>query len=382
MPVRATNDFRYAANLRRERFPVAYSVSLAVLLVAVLPCSQSMAQSKNAPWQQYMDAAAEANATGDFAGADVLLNSALQLAETVDASGPRPVLTKLVLHLNYLDLGRKDIVKSMAKENLRLDVSSFDREVLLFTRTLTRLANLYYDRWKKENNEVRLEQAQRCLLIKWAIQQKLLPKNSPDLAETMGYQGLISMKQRQWPQAIEKFQDALKVWGEIEKSAARLAAGGRIFSLFASQSPGSDQQESSDPVAVKLLLGSSYKMLGDELREKKQENEARNAYRNAEGQMTAAAHTWLQRWPNHKYTANVTWYLGDVCAAQGRHTEAESWYRRTLAIYESTEGPDGSNVASVVKDLASVLRKTNRSREAKLLEDRYHVHGEGAATSQ
>ena len=56
--------------------------------------------------------------------------------------------------------------------------------------------------------------------------------------------------------------------------------------------------------------------------------------------------------------------------AQGRYADAEPLYKRSLAIWEKALGPDHPNVATVLVNYASLLRKTDRVDEAVKLEAR------------
>jgi tetratricopeptide (TPR) repeat protein len=50
--------------------------------------------------------------------------------------------------------------------------------------------------------------------------------------------------------------------------------------------------------------------------------------------------------------------------AQNRHSDAESRYRRALAILEKTLGPENPELADSLQKLALVLRKMKRNEEA------------------
>jgi len=54
----------------------------------------------------------------------------------------------------------------------------------------------------------------------------------------------------------------------------------------------------------------------------------------------------------------------------GRMDDAESFYRRALAILEKREGPDHPHVAAALFNYAALLRKMKRKGEARRMEDR------------
>ncbi len=55
---------------------------------------------------------------------------------------------------------------------------------------------------------------------------------------------------------------------------------------------------------------------------------------------------------------------------QGRYPEAELLYRRALAIWEKTLGPEHPDVATSLENYAALLRKTGRDAEAARMETR------------
>ena len=160
------------------------------------------AQSQSHPWQTLMDAAVEANLSEDFVTAEALLKAALEVAQQVDAGGPRPVLSRLLLQLVYADLDKLDQAHQMG--NLRLDVSTFEQVLLPFARTLDRLANRYYTRWRelpnteenRQKRSLRLAQAERSMLLKWAIQNKLLLESAKSWRFQPAMRGTEAVKYR------------------------------------------------------------------------------------------------------------------------------------------------------------------------------------------
>ena len=56
--------------------------------------------------------------------------------------------------------------------------------------------------------------------------------------------------------------------------------------------------------------------------------------------------------------------------AQGRHIEAETLYRRALALMEASLRPEHRKMASVLENYARLLRVTGRDEMASLIEAR------------
>ena len=182
---------------------------IAAFLLQALQGSPASAQASRQPWQILMDAATEANLSNDLATAEALLGAALELAQQTDPNGPRPILSRLMLQLIYADLNKPELSQRLG--SMRLDVSTFDPTLLLFAGTLDRLANKYYDRWAAlrdagNSDETRskrgllLAESERCTLIKWAIQNKLLPATDVALASTISaFTGWCSKSNGNWP---------------------------------------------------------------------------------------------------------------------------------------------------------------------------------------
>ena len=63
-------------------------------------------------------------------------------------------------------------------------------------------------------------------------------------------------------------------------------------------------------------------------------------------------------------------YLAEHYRAQGKYAEAEPLYQRSLTITENTLGPEDPNVAMSLEDYATLLRQTGRTDEAKRMEAR------------
>ena len=62
--------------------------------------------------------------------------------------------------------------------------------------------------------------------------------------------------------------------------------------------------------------------------------------------------------------------LAVLYKAQGRYTEAEALYHRSLAIREKALGPEHPDVAQSLENYADLLRETGRGAEAAKMEAR------------
>jgi tetratricopeptide (TPR) repeat protein len=354
---------------------------IAAFLLQALQGSPASAQASRQPWQILMDAATEANLSNDLATAEALLGAALELAQQTDPNGPRPVLSRLMLQLIYADLSKPELSQRLG--SLRLDVSTFDPTLLLFAGTLDRLANKYYDRWAAlrdagNSDETRskrgllLAESERCTLIKWAIQNKLLPATDVALASTIGFHGLVFEKQWKLADAIAKYEAAVKIWDAAEDRRKRLMTSSAQFSLFSGRGAGAGEQ-TDNPISVKFLLARAHVYNGEEHLEKKKESEADAAFKRAEPLLIEMLELFGQTWPDHPRTAVYHSQLGTLYFLQRRYADSTASYRKSLAIHERNEGSTGDNVRFVVQRLAKALRSDNRESEAAELEARYGV---------
>jgi tetratricopeptide (TPR) repeat protein len=62
--------------------------------------------------------------------------------------------------------------------------------------------------------------------------------------------------------------------------------------------------------------------------------------------------------------------LALLYGAQGRYAEAESLYKRSLAIREKALGPNHPDVGQSLENLAALYEATDRVKEAEVLEKR------------
>jgi tetratricopeptide (TPR) repeat protein len=354
---------------------------IAAFLLLALQGTPASAQASRQPWQILMDAATEANLSNDLATAEALLGAALELAQQTDPNGPRPILSRLMLQLIYADLNKPELSQRLG--SMRLDVSTFDPTLLLFASTLDRLANKYYDRWAAlrdagNSDETRnkrgllLAESERCTLIKWAIQNKLLPATDVALASTIGFHGLVFEKQWKLADAIAKYEAAVKIWDAAEDRRKRLMTSSAQFSLFSGRGAGAGEQ-TDNPISVKFLLARAHVYNGEEHLEKKKEPEADAAFKRAEPLLIEMLELFGQTWPDHPRTAVYHSQLGALYFLQRRYADSTASYRKSLAIHEWNEGSTGDNVRFVVQRLAKALRSDNRESEAAELETRYGV---------
>lgn len=75
----------------------------------------------------------------------------------------------------------------------------------------------------------------------------------------------------------------------------------------------------------------------------------------------------IEDWFNHAANLYLT---ATLSYSEGDYVRAESFYKRTLLLFERYLGTDDPKVLNVVKDLAALYRKTGRHVEARKLEQR------------
>ena len=74
--------------------------------------------------------------------------------------------------------------------------------------------------------------------------------------------------------------------------------------------------------------------------------------------------------PNHANTGADLNCLAELYSVQGKYAQAEPLYKSSLSILEKAYGPKHPNIATVLNNYAAVLRKTNRAKEAAVLDAR------------
>jgi len=74
--------------------------------------------------------------------------------------------------------------------------------------------------------------------------------------------------------------------------------------------------------------------------------------------------------PDHSDVAQSLNNLAALYYTQGKYREAEPLYKRSLAIREKVHGPDHPDVAIVCKNMAELYRKIGKKEEADKLEER------------
>ena len=83
----------------------------------------------------------------------------------------------------------------------------------------------------------------------------------------------------------------------------------------------------------------------------------------------------------HPVVALSLEYLGVVRREQGRAAEAESLFRRSLAMSERTYGRDHTAVAQTLEHWAVLMERTGRANEASVLLERARTIRARAAQS-
>ncbi|MFB3153648.1 MAG: tetratricopeptide repeat protein, partial [Candidatus Acidiferrales bacterium] len=77
--------------------------------------------------------------------------------------------------------------------------------------------------------------------------------------------------------------------------------------------------------------------------------------------------------PDYPRFGVTVFNLASVYDALGRYPEAEDLYRRVLSIWETNLGPEHENLAAALEKYATLLRKTDRKKDADKLEARAKV---------
>jgi len=87
--------------------------------------------------------------------------------------------------------------------------------------------------------------------------------------------------------------------------------------------------------------------------------------------------------PEHPEVARAVYFLADLCCRAGRSAEAESLYRRVLAVREKVFGPYHTLTAETLEGLAKVCEQSGRAVEAQELSSRAKaIHEKNAEAAQ
>jgi tetratricopeptide (TPR) repeat protein len=324
-------------------------------------------------WDTYMTAAAAANQQNDFRNAVVLLNSAVQLAQQMGPEEPRILLSRMMLLLTYVDLNDRESVAKLAPLTSRFDLTRIDGSLLPGSRILGKIGMTYYGRWKRASdspNRLYLAEAERCMLLQWAIQQKVLPKQDLDFARTLTSYGAVLSFAGKLDDAAKKFQQALEAWKAHEEFISQREENSKRYSVSTRIGPRLDQV-SEEPLGVLGGLAVAYKELGDQYGKSSREQEASAAYAQSEALWIQLLKAWGSTWPNHQTVASAHSWVADLYRQNTKYTKAREHYEKSLDLYEALEGPRGPNVLYVAEALAGLLRKMNHERKAQELEQRY-----------
>ncbi|MBO0725457.1 MAG: tetratricopeptide repeat protein [Blastocatellia bacterium] len=89
------------------------------------------------------------------------------------------------------------------------------------------------------------------------------------------------------------------------------------------------------------------------------------------------------RGPEHPTVGENLWGLANIQKARGSYAEAESMFKRALAIFDRALGPQYPRSGVLLADYADLLRKMKRDDEAAKLEARAaEIHAKTAPKTQ
>ncbi len=325
------------------------------------------------PWQTLLDAAIEAQMADDLPTAEALAKAALEVALQVDEKQVRPNLTRLVLQMIYVEMDQSE--KARAVTVPRLDVSTFDPALLPVARSFEKLAIKYYDRFRAEQDQGKrmrnLAVSERAMLLRWAIQSRLLVETGMALAATMVSQAAVFQQQGKLPEMIEKYEAAEKIWKELEERDHRLSvssqfslAAGRTISTFGTKT-------FEDPYFLRFLLARAYSWRAQASLEAKKTSEAAADFQRSKEMLLGLTRLMDQHWPAHSFTGSGYLELARVYSYENRYRESQEAYRKALDIFAGQHGPQANDSRRTARELAAVLRKDNQESEAERIEARY-----------
>lgn len=268
-----------------------FKLSVALLASTVFLTQQAFAQS----WGQLKDAAVDASAKKDFAGAEQNWKKSLEVS---GASGPR------------------------------------------YVQSLSGLAKLYVE---SEKGEQALELYKK---IESAANASSL--SDDERAALSDYAQLL--KQKGSAEQASELEKRFSLQAKVSSPAAATspAASSTISAVAADQKANVDKDQES--------WTNLYKSAADAATQKN--------YGQAEKQLKEALAIADKYGDSSPMTSSTLAKLEDICAAQGKNAEGESYSMRKLAAVRTRKGPMTKEFAQALMAHAGWLRKLNRKAEA------------------
>jgi len=409
--------------------PIPSLLSAAIAMVYVIVVGSTSARGQalaKDPWQTYMEAALASDQGDDFKIEAITLNGALAFAKAHDPRGQRPALARLPLMLAYGELDRKELMRPLAAQGLRIDVSNLDKRYDDYVGTIENYASSYYDRWNAHTDDnpsddfkqgIRFYGMKSSYLIEVALRAKLRPGDKIGLASTMSQVGLVYKRGGDLECAGYDYRRASEMFSGFQQMRGALAWAGNRFSVgnpttATAQQSATGQAVLDTQVYLVLALGLDMVYSADKTlhSHSSQPSMAKTDLAQCDGsgppaktpppigfdaQVSRAsdyyhavfelARELHEHWPTHPFFGLLDFRFADLYGLEfemskmhpGKYPDslakARSAYEDSLAIFTHAEGPNSRFLHTVAVSYVDLLIEAKLNDEAKKIEDRYGV---------
>ena len=237
--------------------------------------------------------------------------------------------------------------------------------------SLNNLAQLY-------DSEGKYDEAEPLYRRALAIREQSLGSDHPSVAQSLNNLALLCQSQGKYDEAEPLYRRALEIYEKslgsdhpsVAQSLNNLAELYRAQGKFADAEP---MQRRALEIRENSLssdnpdVANSLNNLAELYRVQGKYADAEPMYRHA----LAIREKSLGK--DHPDVANSLNNLALLYQSQGKYAIAMSLYRQALEILEKSYGKNHPNIATVLENLTALLLKTNRMREAKMMEERTKV---------
>jgi hypothetical protein len=337
-----------------------------------------------------MEAAQAADAIEDFKTEALVLANALSFAK-----GQRRVLSQLPLVLAYLELGRRDLSQSIAKDDFRIDVNNPGEEMRGGISFLHQYGWNYFNRWKSHRSDTsedpfkqtnRLAGAENAFRMEVALREKLMSDDEAGLGEAEASLGLVRSRESPTSETEEVYRQALQ---HLRSSNMKLAAMETLSELSSMGNPSHIKTERSvGETQISVLILTANNLIESAEASLKEKNDDQFASQVGRAQALFQEISDLtegvrQGWPRHSFFGLLEGEIGWLHQTEFEVTKvhpnrypnsfakAKNAFEQAIAIWEYSKGPNSEELRNVAEMYVALLKSANQVDAAKKLAQRY-----------
>jgi tetratricopeptide (TPR) repeat protein len=348
-------------------------------------------------WQIYMNAAQVADAAGDFKIEAIALARAFAFAKQHQVDSPRPVLSQLLLMLAYIELGRKDLWESTAKERLRINVGRLEPAMRDCIATIDRYGWSYYNRWKAHAQDQsgdafmqtgRLYGAENLFRVEIAFRQKLMADDREGLAMAQTSLALVLSKEAKFRESNDAYNKALQQFRGSRAKLTAMAVQSTLFSVGDMSSTHAEQTITETQIGVMLLMARNLVASSEDSLTHKRDDAFATQVRRALALYTeveSLTEDVRKYWPRQPFFGvldyDLAWLYRTEFMMTKTHpdrypdsfSKAKDAFERALAIFEYSKGLNSAEVRNVASAYVTLLMAAGQTDEAKKLGRHYGI---------